>query len=103
MRARGQTIHIAMEFRRAFPPAETRKVLSVWELTADVKRLLETKIGSVWVGGEITNLRAQSSGHVYFTLKDAAAQLSCVLFRNAAPAASANCWPTARKWCCKAS
>ena len=74
-------------FGELFPPAETRKVLSVWELTADVKRLLETKIGSVWVGGEITNLRAQSSGHVYFTLKDAAAQLSCVLFRNAAPAA----------------
>jgi exodeoxyribonuclease VII large subunit len=75
------------EFGELFQPAATRKVLSVWELTADVKRLLETQVGSVWVGGEITNLRAQSSGHVYFTLKDAAAQLSCVLFRNAAPAA----------------
>jgi exodeoxyribonuclease VII large subunit len=38
----------------------------------------------VWVTGEVTNLRAQSSGHIYFTLKDAAAQLSCVLFRGAA-------------------
>jgi exodeoxyribonuclease VII large subunit len=65
-----------------FPPAETRKVLSVWELTSDIKRLVEKQIGSVWVSGEITNLRAQSSGHMYFTLKDAAAQLSCVLFRG---------------------
>jgi exodeoxyribonuclease VII large subunit len=65
-------------------PAESRnagrKVLSVWELTSDIKRLLEKQIGSVWVSGEITNLRSQSSGHIYFTLKDAAAQLNCVLF-----------------------
>ncbi|HZI32902.1 MAG TPA: exodeoxyribonuclease VII large subunit, partial [Candidatus Binatia bacterium] len=44
----------------------------------------EKQIGSVWVSGEITNLRAQSSGHVYFTLKDVAAQLNCVLFRGTA-------------------
>jgi len=72
------------DFGELFSPAETRKVLSVWELTADIKRLLEKQIGSVWVGGEITNLRAQSSGHVYFTLKDVAAQVSCVLFRGSA-------------------
>jgi exodeoxyribonuclease VII large subunit len=41
------------------------------------------------VGGEITNLRAQSSGHSYFTLKDAGAQVSCVLFRGEAAAARA--------------
>lgn len=70
------------DFGELFPPAETRKVLSVWELTSDIKRLLERQIGSVWVSGEITNLRAQSSGHVYFTLKDTAAQLGCVLFRG---------------------
>src|SRR5215469_5018253 len=74
------------EFGELFAQAETRKVLSVWELTADIKRLLETKVGSVWVSGEITNLRAQSSGHIYFTLKDAAAQLSCVLFRGTSAA-----------------
>jgi len=74
------------DFGELFPAAETRKVLSVWELTADIKRLLETKIGAVWVGGEVTNLRAQGSGHIYFTLKDAAAQLSCVLFRSTAVA-----------------
>ena len=72
------------DFGGLFPPAETRKVLSVCELTSGIKRLLEKQIGSVWVGGEITNLRAQSSGHVYFTLKDAAAQLGCVLFRGTA-------------------
>ncbi len=59
---------------------QARKVLSVSELTAQVKRLLEKSVGQVWVTGEVTNLRAQSSGHMYFTLKDAAAQLSCVLF-----------------------
>ncbi|MEI7534522.1 MAG: exodeoxyribonuclease VII large subunit [Verrucomicrobiae bacterium] len=68
------------DFGELFSLAETRKVLSVWELASDIKRLLEKSVGSVWVSGEITNLRAQNSGHVYFTLKDAAAQLSCVLF-----------------------
>jgi exodeoxyribonuclease VII large subunit len=72
------------DFGELFPPAETRRVLSVGELTSDIKRLLESKVGTVWVSGEVTNLRAQSSGHIYFTLKDAAAQLSCVLFRSAA-------------------
>ncbi len=69
-------------FGELFPTEQTRRVLSVSELTTQVKRLLEKQIGSVWVSGEITNLRAQSSGHIYFTLKDGAAQLSCVLFRN---------------------
>jgi exodeoxyribonuclease VII large subunit len=73
-------------FGELFPAETTRKVLSVWELTADIRRLLEKSVGSVWVSGEITNLRAQSSGHVYFTLKDVAAQLGCVLFRGTAAA-----------------
>ena len=70
------------DFGELFPSADTRRILSVWELTSDIKRLLEKQVGSVWVNGEITNLRAQNSGHVYFTLKDVAAQLSCVLFRG---------------------
>ena len=74
------------DFGELFPAEQTRKVVSVWELTSDIKRLLEKQIGSVWVSGEITNLRAQSSGHVYFTVKDVAAQLSCVLFRGTAAA-----------------
>ena len=70
-------------FGELFPTEQTRRVLSVSELTTQVKRLLEKQIGSVWVSGEITNFRLQgSSGHIYFTLKDAGAQLSCVLFRK---------------------
>jgi len=68
------------DFGELFPTEQTRKVLSVSELTAQVRSLLEKQIGSIWVTGEVTNFRAQSSGHIYFTLKDAAAQLSCVLF-----------------------
>ena len=71
-------------FGELFPAEETRKVLSVSELTTQVKRLLEKSVGLVWVSGEVTNLRTQSSGHRYFTLKDAGSQLSCVLFRGAA-------------------
>jgi exodeoxyribonuclease VII large subunit len=51
-------------------------------LTADIRRLLERQIGQVWVTGEITNCRAQSSGHIYFTLKDVSAQLNCIVFRT---------------------
>ncbi|MFZ1073546.1 MAG: exodeoxyribonuclease VII large subunit [Verrucomicrobiia bacterium] len=68
------------DFGELFPAEAGRRVLSVSELTTQVKQLLEKQVGSVWVTGEITNLREQSSGHIYFTLKDAGAQLSCVLF-----------------------
>jgi len=68
------------DFGELFPAQETRRVLSVSELTAQVKRLLEKQVGLIWVTGEVTNLRAQSSGHIYFTLKDASSQLGCVLF-----------------------
>jgi exodeoxyribonuclease VII large subunit len=72
------------DFGELFPPEQLRKVLSVTELTWQIKRLLEQQVSEVWVTGEVTNLRLQSSGHIYFTLKDAAAQLSCVLFRSEA-------------------
>ncbi len=74
------------DFGELFPVEATRHVLSVTELTGQVRRLLEKQIGRVWVSGEISNLRAQSSGHLYFTLKDANTQLSCVLFRGDAVA-----------------
>lgn len=74
------------DFGELFPSEAIRKVLTVAELTTQVKRVLEKQVGSVWVTGEISNLRAQSSGHLYFTLKDAQSQLSCVLFRNEAAA-----------------
>jgi exodeoxyribonuclease VII large subunit len=77
-----KTIKSQWDFGELFPPEATRKVLTVSQLTSQVKSLLENQIGQVWVSGEVTNLRAQSSGHLYFTLKDAAAQVSCVLFRG---------------------
>jgi len=55
---------------------------SVSEFTRRVKTLLEEGIRPGWVRGEVSNLRAQASGHVYFSLKDAGAQLSAVLFRG---------------------
>ena len=70
------------DFGELFPPEQTRKVLSVADLTRQIKRLLEKQVGEIWVTGEVTNMRLQSSGHIYFTLKDADAQLSCVLFRG---------------------
>jgi exodeoxyribonuclease VII large subunit len=63
----------------ATPPE--RRVFSVAELTAKIRTTLEASIGFPWVSGEITNLRVQSSGHTYFTLKDQYAQISCVLFK----------------------
>src|SRR6058998_4415323 len=72
------------DFGELFPTEPTRRVLTVSELTTQLKRLLEKSIGLVWVTGEVTNLRVQSSGHIYFTLKDAGAQLNCVLFRGEA-------------------
>src|SRR5262245_11323724 len=72
------------DFGELFPAGTARRVLTVSELTVQVKRLLEKQVGLIWVTGEITNLRAQSSGHIYFTLKDASTQLACVLFRGEA-------------------
>ena len=61
--------------------SETR-VESVSAFTRRVKTLLEANLGSSWVRGEVSNVRAQGSGHVYFSLKDAGAQVSAVLFRG---------------------
>jgi exodeoxyribonuclease VII large subunit len=60
-------------------------ILKVTELTRRIKAQLEGGFAQLWVRGEISNLRRQSSGHVYFSLKDAGSQLPCVLFaRDAA-------------------
>lgn len=69
-----------------FSAAETRSVWSVSDLTTRVKRLIEKEFTAVNVRGEISNLRQQASGHLYFVLKDAGAQLNCVLFRGQAGA-----------------
>lgn len=59
-------------------------VLSVMELTRFIKIQLEARFPTVQVMGEVSNLSRQSSGHVYFSLKDRHASLSCVLWRSAA-------------------
>lgn len=58
-----------------------RKVYTVSEFTEELKDLLESEYPSVWIQGEISNLHAAPSGHLYFTLKDEAAQIRCVMFR----------------------
>ncbi|MFA6286457.1 MAG: exodeoxyribonuclease VII large subunit [Opitutaceae bacterium] len=55
---------------------------SVTEFTRRVKTVLEKEIRPGWVRGEVSNLRAQASGHFYFSLKDAGAQVSAVMFRG---------------------
>jgi exodeoxyribonuclease VII large subunit len=60
----------------------TRAVLSVSDLTARLREEIEESFPAVWVEGEISNFRLYSSGHAYFTLKDAGAQLPAALFRT---------------------
>ena len=62
-------------------PRAARRVWPVRELVAQVRELVEQEYGDIWVEGEISNFRPAPSGHVYFTLKDADAQLPIVLFR----------------------
>jgi exodeoxyribonuclease VII large subunit len=61
------------------------KVFTVAELTRAIRGTLETKFGSVWVQGEVSNYKLHPSGHQYFTLKDTRAQIACVIFRNTMP------------------
>jgi exodeoxyribonuclease VII large subunit len=66
------------------PGASAQNPVSVTDLTATIRDLLETGIGEVWVAGEISNFRAPGSGHLYFTLKDATATLAAVMFSREA-------------------
>ena len=60
----------------------TEQIFSVSTLTDAIKKRLESSFPSVQVQGEVSNLKEQTSGHLYFTLKDAQAQISAVLFRG---------------------
>lgn len=59
-------------------------LLSVSDVTRLIRNSLEDQFQDVWIEGEISNLRAPSSGHLYFTLKDSQSQLRGVLFRSGA-------------------
>lgn len=65
------------------PPAGPQ---TVSELTAHIKEVLESEnaLQDVWVRGEVSNFSKPASGHIYFTLKDASAALSCVMWRSQA-------------------
>ena len=59
-----------------------RRIWKVSELTSRIRDLLEDEFPEIWVEGEVSNLHAAQSGHLYFTLKDAKSQLKCVCFRD---------------------
>jgi len=62
-------------------PFEERRILSVSGLNREAKQLIEGSLGVVWVEGEVSNLSRPSSGHLYWSLKDAHAQVRCAMFR----------------------
>jgi exodeoxyribonuclease VII large subunit len=62
------------------PKPADDKALSVTQLLRRMKNLLEVQVGEVWVEGEVSNLKKQGSGHWYFSLKDAGAQIQCAMF-----------------------
>src|SRR5829696_3319740 len=67
------------------PPPPTviaRRVLSVTDLTVQIRDRLEADFFEVWVEGELSNCRVWTTGHLFFTLKDAAAQIRGFMFRS---------------------
>ncbi|NKI35981.1 exodeoxyribonuclease VII large subunit [Wenzhouxiangella sp. XN79A] len=64
------------------PPGPDTPVYSPIELAREVRTHLEAGFPRVWLSGEISNLSQPASGHLYFTLKDARAQVRCALFRG---------------------
>jgi len=62
------------------------RILGVSDVTRYLKEILtlDPVVGDIWVRGEVSNLSRPSSGHIYWTLKDGAAQLKCVMFRREA-------------------
>lgn len=62
----------------------SQQTLTISQLTAQIKGLLENQFTSVWVLGEISNFSRPQSGHCYFTLKDDQAQIRAVMWRGAA-------------------
>lgn len=57
-------------------------VLSVEQLNRQIRQMIEGELGMVWVQGEISNFKAHTSGHHYFSLKDSKSQISAVMFRG---------------------
>lgn len=72
----------SFDFQTTAQSPKEKPALTVTELTLQVKGLLEKQIGTVWVKGEISNYKPSSSGHLYFSLKDQNATISCAWFRS---------------------
>ncbi len=64
------------------PAPESNNIYSVSSLNRSVANLLEQEFGWIWVEGEISNLAQPASGHLYFSLKDNSAQVSCAMFKG---------------------
>ena len=62
---------------------EERDIYTVQQLNREVKQLLQQNFPLMWVEGELSNVARPASGHIYFSLKDAHAQVRCAMFRNA--------------------
>ncbi|MEC8347402.1 MAG: exodeoxyribonuclease VII large subunit, partial [Pseudomonadota bacterium] len=63
--------------------ADERRVLSVTDLNQQARMTIEKRFNQIWVSGELSSFARPSSGHWYFTLKDAKAQVRCAMFANA--------------------
>ncbi len=63
---------------------DPQNVFSVSDLLGGLKRLLADRVGRIWVAGELVDVHAARSGHVYFSLADESGRVRCALFRNAA-------------------
>ena len=69
--------------QKAVPKVPDRTILTVSELNATIRDLLENQLATVWVEGEISNARVWNTGHMYVTLKDGASQIKAGMFRSA--------------------
>lgn len=65
-----------------FPGHSSGHVYTVTQFTLEIKSVLESAYPFIWIKGEVSNFRKAASGHFYFTLKDDAAQINAVMFRN---------------------
>ncbi|NVP01818.1 exodeoxyribonuclease VII large subunit, partial [Photobacterium damselae subsp. damselae] len=66
----------------AQPTQSNNRIFTVSTLNAQVRVLLENEMGIVWLVGELSNFSMPVSGHWYFTLKDARAQVKCAMFKG---------------------
>lgn len=71
-----------LELKEITTVNEEPHVLTIEELNLSIKQLLEGQLSMIWVRGEISNFKAHTSGHFYFSLKDSKSQISAVMFRG---------------------